>query len=1088
MKFLYLIILLTLSSFSLFSQGTKPMIIGKLNTGELLSGIYSSSIYTNNKSYAWRTANDAIGTFGLAQVGKSQTYRLLSQDAGKYIRFEVSVSAQKGKPILFVSDWYGPIKNGIPLIRGNVTLSGTLKVDQTLTSNYLYDPNNYPESGSSYKWYQAESSRGAYSIVISVSGSTFLLTKNQVNKYIRVEVTPHDNGGTAGSAYSSSWIGPVNNADISVNQPPVATNVRINGNPVVCGVLTGLYDYFDTEQNTEGSSLYRWLIASGLSDAPIPIPNATNKTYTITANDQNKYIYFEVTPKAVSGNITGKTIMGNPTSQVQGTLPTVSFAGNASICEGTSTMISLSFTGMPPFTLEYTNGANNFNLTTSNLAYQLKVSNGGIYKGVRLTDNLNCPVSSLPSSVTILIEPKSKVSFTSENACWTGDSSIFKNTSPNKESFKTWKWNFGDQLASEIQNNSSLPSPKHNYSSTGKYIVQLIGENMSGCKDTATNIFQLGEKPVADFNWDRECFVIGNTTNFNNMSTGKDNISMNKWSIQNDNKVIKEASSSNLSYNIPALGIYGIKLKISTDGGCQDSITKILMVKPTYYLQDSSYADNFEKVIPSWNIAQKTKNNWYWGQPDGQTIKTTNSLSHSYYTTFPEQEISQQLVVSSPCFDFTNIQNPFLQVWINYASQESVEGAVLQYIQDGDTAWKVVGGHNTGINWYNSNIIASKPGNQQMGWSGNSNGWIQARQSLDSLSNKTNIRFRIVYASIAGAIANDGFAFDDFFIGQGRKKVLFEHFTNLSDPTSNRSNLSMDSILHIAGSRTVSIQYHTSFPGPDSINAQNIANPSARILYYGIGNIPASCLDGGTEAKYMYDFVTQSPNMNDINIKTLNDAGFNLKISSAIANNIISGSINLVALKNMSVSGVSLYIAIVEDIKIQSGNKTTTLHNVLKYLYPSAAGTSLKMNWVKGQSEDVPYSWKLTNVYSSSKLKVIAFVQNNLTREVYQVDIADNSIITSSPSLKSDETQNLTITAYPNPTTDRASISFGKVLVSDFEMQIINKEGKVVATMPLQEGTSILDLSLNNIQSGMYFIRVFNKKGETKTAKLIIVR
>ena len=427
-------------------------------------------------------------------------------------------------------------------------------------------------------------------------------------------------------------------------------------------------------------------------------------------------------------------------------------------------------------------------------------------------------------------------------------------------------------------------------------------------------------------------------------------------------------------------------------------------------------------------------------------------------------------------------------MWINYNTQLSAEGAVLQYMQDGGSAWKDVGGINTGINWYNNNTIASRPGNQQSGWSGNSNGWIQSRQELDSLSNKTNIRFRIVYATLAGATATDGFAFDDIRIGENNKKVLFEYFTNLSDPISNRSNQSMDSVLQITSSDAVGIQYHTSFPGPDSINAQNMAYPSGRLLYYGIGKVPTAFMDGGPLVNYRYDFTTRSPNLSDINKRIVADPLFDLKITSAISDHTISGIINIAALNGINYTEVTLYIAIVEDIKIQSNASISSLNNVLKYLYPSASGTSIKNSWVKGQNINVNYTWQINNVNNPSYLKVVTFVQNDITREVYQANVFKAGTVTSSNPGMNQSSPNFKITSYPNPTGDHVTISYGMELGKGYEMQIISRDGKIMTDTPLRQGTSELELSLNNIADGLYFIRVFNKIGETHMAKLMIIK
>ncbi|NJK98902.1 MAG: hypothetical protein HC905_31885, partial [Bacteroidales bacterium] len=159
-----------------------------------------------------------------------------------------------------------------------------------------------------------------------------------------------------GNKYTSPWLGPVEKPAPPVNQPPVAGKVLIRGNPVVCQEITGVYAYSDAEQDAESGSTFRWLRADNTEEFPEFIPGATSLSYTVTAADQNKYLYFEVTPKASSGNTAGTPVLSEPSILIQNVLPTVTFSGDVSVCPGVPVDISLTFTGTPPFKLEYTNG------------------------------------------------------------------------------------------------------------------------------------------------------------------------------------------------------------------------------------------------------------------------------------------------------------------------------------------------------------------------------------------------------------------------------------------------------------------------------------------------------------------------------------------------------------------------------------------------------------------------------------------------------------------------------------------------------------------------------------------------------------
>jgi PKD repeat protein len=971
---------------------------------------------------------------------------------------------------------------GVPVINGNVTISGNIQVESIIKAEYDYDSDNAPESGTTFRWYLANNSSGADAVLISSAGNTLQLMVNHEDKYIRVEITPRDVNGNTGENYSSYWYGPIQKAE-QINNPPVALNVRIRGNPVYCGVLTGTYDYTDPELDEQGETSYRWLRASGPGSTLIAIPGANADSYTISTDDKDKIIYFEVTPRARSGSTSGSPVTSQPTIQITGALPSVTFTGNASICEGADAIINLAFTGTPPFSLEYTNGTKNFTLSTSNTTYALKVNSGGTYKGTRLTDIMNCPVTNLPSTAIISTKPKPDLSFSTVNACYTGDTTLFRNTSGSKGSIKGWSWNFGDNTAPSGQNTSALESPKHKYPAAGNYPVRLAAENNEGCRDTVVKTILLEDKPIADIKWDKECYTPGLNVSFQNNSTTSGNISKYSWVLRDAVKVVKESASGSFTQTIPSNGKYTVELKITTESGCKDSVTKTFSAKPVIKLVDSMYSDNLESA-DTWNIESTSKNNWYRGDPPGPSINSPHSGGQAYYTYFPEKRQNQQLIVTSPCFDFTSLQKPFIDLWLNHGTQESKEGAVLQYTQDGSANWTTVGTLHAGQNWYNNNDISASPGNQLLGWSGNSEGWKQARHNLEMLSNKTNVRFRIVYATAADASAGEGFAFDDLFIGQRGKKVLLEHFTNLSDAFSIRSNEVFDSVMIASGPNATGIQYHTSFPGTDTLNEHNKAHPAARALFYGIGKVPVSYLDGGIVQNYIYDYTNRKMNTGDISNRSFEDPGFDIRIQAEIAGNAVAGNVQLTAIRNFSGSDNVLHIAIVEDISVIVSGKAKTLKNVLKYLVPSSGGTAISTTWEKDQTSSIVFSWPMANVFNPTKLKVIAFVQNNQTKEVFQVEQVQVSGTISVGN--ADKLQPVIL--YPNPASRRITLQLNESFNEPFHLHIITSSGIVADKMIIPKGVSLFDFSVETLPTGLYLLNLRSSSGFSKTFKLTVER
>lgn len=106
--------------------------------------------------------------------------------------------------------------------------------------------------------------------------------------------------------------------DPTINHAPVATNVAINGTVSQGQTLTAIYKYVDMEADKQGTSTFRWLrSAKATFDASATvIPGATSKTYKIQVADSAKYLFFEVTPVALSGIISGTPVVSVTSSAV----------------------------------------------------------------------------------------------------------------------------------------------------------------------------------------------------------------------------------------------------------------------------------------------------------------------------------------------------------------------------------------------------------------------------------------------------------------------------------------------------------------------------------------------------------------------------------------------------------------------------------------------------------------------------------------------------------------------------------------------------------------------------------------------------
>ncbi|MEO8149222.1 MAG: hypothetical protein ABI723_16365 [Bacteroidia bacterium] len=176
-----------------------------------------------------------------------------------------------------------------------------------------------------------------------------------------------------------------------------------------------------------------------------------------------------------------------------------------------------------------------------------------------------------------------------------------------------------------------------------------------------------------------------------------------------------------------------------------------------------SYCDNFE-IANTWIDSLISGSPWQLGTPNYGSTNSAHSAPTAWDISLNSAYLpNTQSYLISPGFDFSNIGNATLKVWMNYNTQNNYDGTRVEYTSDGGVTWATLGTYNdqNGINWYNSSNLNSsgKPG-----WAGNSSGWKQATRKLIEpafILNAFPIQFRFVFISNAST-QYDGFSIDDF--------------------------------------------------------------------------------------------------------------------------------------------------------------------------------------------------------------------------------------------------------------------------------------------------------------------------------------
>ena len=594
-------------------------------------------------------------------------------------------------------------------------------------------------------------------------------------------------------------------------------------------------------------------------------------------------------------------------------------------------------------------------------------------------------------------------------------------------------------------------------------------------------VITLGANPPADFSWLDECFGT-NPVLFTDESNAppSDNVTF-FWDFgdgvtdtaQNPNHVYTSTSS------------FDVSLTLSSAFNCSSTIIKTITIRP--YITTYPYFQDFENGHGGWVSGSlvASVNSWERGVPNAPIIASAFSGDTCWVTNLDTVYFDQEdSWVLSPCFNFDSLEKPMLifQAMVNTGT---ADGVIVQYTID-DITWNRLGSINDGINWYNASQLPSSPGDQppgsgNQGWSGpGDSSWFEVRNSLDTLVGQSYVRLRIAFSSVSQN--GEGFAFDDIWIGERTRGVLVEHFTNSDDFNSFNSNPGLNDIINANPLDVMDIQYHTNFPGADPMNDDNPADPSARSLYYGISDLPYTIQDGNDfkNSTFLYTQAT-------LDLRKLRDPVFSIDLSTDMVNNTdLTVSATIRALDTLQNSNISVHFAVLEDLitNLTGTFGDTVFESVLKNMLPNAAGTQFIQSWNPGDSAVVSEFWKMDNVYDPSQVTVVAFVQDNDTKEVYQaVRQINSSFTTAIPSIKH---EGFDFAVYPNPTDERLNIAFSGRLREGSLIRVYDQLGSLVEVYDIPKGIYGMGISTSTYANGIYLIAWSNIDGTLATKKVIV--
>ncbi len=323
-----------------------------------------------------------------------------------------------------------------------------------------------------YQWQLSTNNGVTWADIPGAVNTTYKRLPTPIGRYqYRLTVAQQGNIGLSSCRVASSAL------TITVNATPVAT--AVNNGPKWAGSSITL--------TASGAATYAWtgpgnFNAKGTS---VTVPNPVNNgTYYVTATSSDGCTTLDSTRLTVFTNPIATFTSPSPACENSNLI----FTGQTTVAAGQS---------ISQLSWDFGDG-----VTATGATATHKFGQAGSYKvSFAVKTDKNC-TDTLVQQVAIHNLPQPafimpKVCLTDPFASFTDASTIADGTT---NSF-AYLWNFGDATAAPGNPNSStLKNPKHSYTATGVYNVQLTVTSGNGCIKDTTELFTVnGAQPTAAF-------------------------------------------------------------------------------------------------------------------------------------------------------------------------------------------------------------------------------------------------------------------------------------------------------------------------------------------------------------------------------------------------------------------------------------------------------------------------------------------------------------------------------------------------------------------------------------------------------------
>jgi thiol-disulfide isomerase/thioredoxin len=305
--------------------------------------------------------------------------------------------------------------------------------------------------------------------------------------------------------------------------------------------------------------------------------------------------------------------------------------------------------------------------------------------------------------------------------------------------------------------------------------------------------------------------------------------------------------------------------------------------------------------------------------------------------------------------------------------------------------------------------------------------------------------------------------------------VLLEQFTNSSCPPCATASPLIYNFADANPIKTTVVAYHTSFPYPnDSMNIENPTESAARVSFYGVSGTPTVVMDGnayqGSAGTFASTIGTRIDNRLMIAQKYTIVKNSLTRIGNQLNGQIVltSGSASNLG-ENLKVQAVAVEKSVLKNSYLASpGNNSETDYGyVMRKMIPNASGTTLQ-HTTNGQSDTLNFSIPLLHIKNYLELKLVVFIQNTATKEVYNAALFTPTVAFLGIDSKESAIE---FDLFPNPSNGTFNVQNVQNLT---KIEILDLSGKIVFSQEISENVTEVNTKLS---TGMYMLKASGSNG-----------